>query len=103
MSIFSHIFGKRRDADEKPASEPIDEETMEIAKELAYEKKVKRLTKAKWKRGKSAATEDDVIEAYKDEKKKAIDGIAEKVFERTVEDTVLANKFRDKMVMSLDT
>lgn len=77
------------------AENGLDQETLDIAKEIAFERRLKRDVGAKVKMRKfNTSADDEVTEALKGITP-SVSRILGKVFERTVEDTVLANKFAD--------
>lgn len=97
LKIFSRLVGNKAklSKEDQELLSGIDAETLAVAKELAYEKRLKTAVNAKW-RGKKATTvsSDDLLDALRSLKEKKGE-IISKVFERTVEDTVLSNKFKD--------
>lgn len=96
MSLTSMLARLRKSPKEVvKGREDLDQETLDIAREIAFERRLKRDVGAKVKMRKfNTSNDDEMTEALKGITP-SVSRIMGKVFERTVEDTVLANKFAD--------
>ncbi len=98
--LLRRIAGKgRREASAEDAARAagLDDETIETARQLVYERRLKEAVNAKWKpnRKGAAISNDEFLDALRSMKPGASE-IMRRVFARTVEDTVLANRFVDR-------
>ena len=88
----------RRDVSAEDAARAagLDEETIETARQLVFERRLKKSVNAKWKPGRNGqdVSDDEFLDALRSMKPGTAE-IMRRVFARTVEDTVLANRFTD--------
>lgn len=96
MKLLDRMLGRGKTAKKESTALPdgIDAETLAIAKELAFDKKMSRMSNGKGRRSKNGGAGNDEEEFPG--LNEPLQDVVNRLFERTVEDTVLANRFVNK-------